>query len=181
MQRMEVTVGYRTIGHLRGMAKKELPDHVRAYICNLVERWSSEGESDTRIAESLGINKVTVGKIRMEGSAGLRVRDGVAARLGISPAELARQAEEWKRSDAPEESQIAPPATGSLSSHREYPAIRRRLLEYYAPRVVVRVDQAQFGQMPETLDWPFVRDIAEAVQRRLMRLDAEQEGKKSEE
>ena len=48
------------------MAKKEIPDHVRAYICNLVEKWADAGENNTQIAASLGIEKQTVGRIRTE-------------------------------------------------------------------------------------------------------------------
>lgn len=150
------------------MAKKELPDELRAYICDLVETWARDGETNTQIAESLGIEKQTVGKIRSEGSAGLRVRDGVAKRLHLSIPELLQRAEQWAHS-VETETQLPPPATGGLMSHREYPALRKKLLEYYSPRVVSRVDRADFGQMPERLDWLFVKDIAEAVQRRLMR------------
>lgn len=163
-----VTTGYRTSVQTKGMAKKELPDVLRAYICDIVETWAKDGESNTQIAESLGVEKQTVGKIRSDGSAGLRVRDGVAKRLQVSIPELMQRAEQWS-SSIDTESQLPPPATGGLMAHREYPALRRRLLEYYSPRVVSRVDRADFGQMPERLDWLFVKDIAEAVQRRLMR------------
>ncbi len=168
MRTPDVTVGYET--SMRGfrMAKKEIPDHVRAYICNLVEQWAEAGENNTQIANSLGIEKQTVGRIRSEGSAGLRVRDAVAQRLGISATELTQRATEWSQSPG-DESQVPPPATGGLLAHREYPALRKRLLEFYSPQVVAKVDKADFGQLPGKLDWLFVRDIAEAVQRKMIR------------
>lgn len=74
------------------MAKREISDHLRERVCALVEEWALAGESNAEIARSLGVERPTVGAIRNEGVAGLRVAMAVAKRLGVSLEQLEQDA-----------------------------------------------------------------------------------------
>ena len=87
-----VKVPYKHLRYPRGMAKREINDRLREHICSLVEQWAAAGESNAEIARSLGVERPTVGAIRNEGVAGLRVAMAVAKRLGLTVEELERAA-----------------------------------------------------------------------------------------
>lgn len=173
-------VTYREGVYRKGMTR-DLDEATRALVVSIIEGWVGEGESKADIARSLGVTKPTVQAVLERGEAGLKVARAVATRVGISLDELERRAAAEAKERAPEEgSQLAPPPSG-LMRHRDYPPLRERLLEHFAPKVVEMTDRADFGQAPEFLTWEFVRGLAEAAQKYLIeKAERERQSKKGE-
>ncbi len=158
-----VKVAYRRSVYQKHMTR-EIDDNTRKFVISVVRTWVEES-SKAAVAERLGVTKPTI-KAVLDGEAGARVARAVADEMKITVNELERLAAENAQKHA-DETQLAPPASG-LIRHRDYPPLRARLLETFAPLVVQAVDAADQGNMPEFLTWEYVKKLALAKQTYLL-------------